>query len=74
MVSPSQWLRVANPRNQSAKVAAAQDVEEELGPVDSRPLPLLIYPQTLAARCARESACPVLSLPALSVLSLVYIL
>jgi hypothetical protein len=47
MVCPLQWLEAANPRSQRAKVAAAQDVEEELGPVDSRPLSLLIYPQTL---------------------------
>jgi hypothetical protein len=47
MVCSLQWLKAANPRSQRAKVAAAQDVEKELGPVDSRPLFLLIYSQML---------------------------
>jgi hypothetical protein len=47
MVCPLQWLEAANPRSQRAKVAAAQDVKEELGLVNSRPLFFLIYPQTL---------------------------
>jgi hypothetical protein len=47
MVCPLQWLGAANPRSQHAEVAAAQDVEKELEPVDSRPLFLLTYPQTL---------------------------
>jgi hypothetical protein len=47
MVCLLQWLEAVNPRNQRAKIAAAQDVEEELKPVDSRPFFLLIYPQTL---------------------------
>jgi hypothetical protein len=47
MVCPLQWLKAANLRSQRAKVAAAIDVEKELGSVDSRPLSLLIHPQTL---------------------------
>jgi hypothetical protein len=47
MVCLSQWLEAANLRSQRAKVAAALDVEEELGPVDSRPFFLLIHSQTL---------------------------
>jgi hypothetical protein len=47
MVCSSQWLGAANLRSQRAEVAAAIDVEEELGPVDSPSLFLLIYPQTL---------------------------
>jgi hypothetical protein len=35
MVCPSQWLGAANLRSQRAKVAAAQDVEKKLGPVDN---------------------------------------
>jgi hypothetical protein len=47
MVCPSQWLGAANLRSQRAEVAAALNVEKELGPVDSRPLFLLTHPQTL---------------------------
>jgi hypothetical protein len=47
MVYPLQWLEAANPRSQRAEIAAAQDVEEELEPVDNRPLFLLTHPQTL---------------------------
>jgi hypothetical protein len=47
MVCSSQWLEAANSRNQRAKVAAAIDVEKELGPVDNRQLFLLTHPQTL---------------------------
>jgi hypothetical protein len=60
MVCSSQWLEAANLRSQRAEVAAAIDVEEELGPVDSRPLSLLIHPQTLTTFLSTYAVIPII--------------
>jgi hypothetical protein len=60
MTNPLPLLRViTNPRSKHVEEDVARlGVEEELEPVDSRPLPLLTFPQTLTTFLLTHAVIP----------------